>query len=562
VPNTTLGELAKQDIREALNGLSGKSAAAEVQRLAGFFKVSRSRIYEIARDTRPKRKTRADKGKRRADLLDDAGLRFAAELVVLKHVDPDHALMTARKQGYEIPVSDATFVRYLREHGLSRYERENGRRGYRPFEAKAPGEIFQIDISGVKTRWLDLRTRRILRVSELEVSPNHPNQNPNRVPLWKFALIDDYSRYKYVRFYAINYPTQSHIADFCLGAFREMGIPLMLYSDNDTKITGQRMQHAASLLNQAFADSGGFRLEQHEAGNAQASGKVERLHKIFEKFEKLIGVRYQTPGLEELNNFCRNVCEALNWKKHRTTGVEPAIRFNSTHRVLRVPPPAVLDGAFKADRLDCKLEADFTVSFGGARYQVPRERPFSDWINQMVKIVWIPEADFFVLIGLDKNEYEIEKKLAAPDAAGEYKQAQESKRQRATKALKESAKERKRLYKDAGRDIVVPYFASSEEAASHPITLPKRKDELPAATLNTLSPGSVPPSYSGRLIDYWTALAWLVDEGLFANPASQADKDFLSSIFDGRSEITDTEMRARLAERPSETLILPMQRSA
>ena len=558
MPNTTLGELAKQDIRDALHGLRGKQAKAEAQRLAQHFSVSLSRIYEITRDLRPQRKTRADHGKRRADLLEHEGLCFAAELVTIKHVDPDHALKTARLNGYEIPVSDATFVRYLRERGLSRYERLNGRRPYRPFEASAPGELYQLDMSGVKERWLDVRTRRIMRVTPLEVSRNHPNRNSDRVPLWKFALIDDYSRYKYVRFYAINHPNSIHVIDFLLGAFREMGIPLKLYSDNDRVIISERMQQVAAILNRAFADSGGFTLDQHLAGNAQASGKVERTHQIFEKFEKLIGVKYNTPGLEELNDFSRNVCEELNWTKHRTTGVEPAIRFNSTNRVLRVPPPAVLDSAFKIDRHSCKLEADFTVSFEGARYQVPRTRPFSNWINQPVKIVWMPDADFFVLIGLDCNEYEIEKKLAVPDAAGEFKQPQESIRQRTIKELQASAKERKRAHKEAGTDLIVPYFDTDEKVANRPLTMPKPKEEMNPDLLNALSPGAVPPSYGGRLVDYWSALSLLIEEGLLTN--SPQDKTWLTGIFAGRAEVTDMEVRTALAARTDQ--IVELQKRA
>jgi transposase len=546
--NHTLGELAKQEIRESLSGLRGPRAKVEVERLSKHLGVSASTVYQAARSVRPARKQRADSGKRRADLLEHEGLRFAAELVVIKHLDPDLALETARLNGFDIPVSDATFVRYLRERGLSRDERRNGRRPYRAWEADAPGELFQFDMSSVKERWLDIRTRRILRVTELEVSKNHPNQNPNRVPLWKFALTDDYSRYKFVRFYAIDYPNQSYVADFLLEAFRMMGVPLTLYTDKDSKITGARMQNVASILSRAFAETGGFKLEQHEAGNAQASGKVERLHLFFEKFERLIGIKYRKPGIEELNDFCANVCEALNWKQHRSTGEKPAIRFNSKRRVLRVPPPAVLNSAFMADSYTPLLTDSLTITIKGGIYQVPQERPFTDWIGRQVEVLWPPDVGFFILRGFDKTDYEITKVLWKPDAAGEFKKPQESTRQRATKALKTSEKERRRSHIEAGTDLKVPFFDSKADTAKHPAFMPQQTEEISPEALQTLT-GAVPPSLYGRKIDYWSAAQRLQEEGALSTPLTDDDKAWLKLAFDGRDEMLDTELRDKLRER-------------
>ncbi len=157
--------------------LSGSQLKLEVERVAAHHRISVSRVYDITRDLR-QRKQRADKGRRRADLLAHDGLRHAAELVTIHKLDPDIALETVALNGGEVPVSQSTFNRYLRERGLNRRQRRSGVRPYRRFEAEAPGEIYQFDISGVKERWLDLKTRRILKVTTLEVSPNHPNRNP------------------------------------------------------------------------------------------------------------------------------------------------------------------------------------------------------------------------------------------------------------------------------------------------------------------------------------------------------------------------------------------------
>jgi hypothetical protein len=117
--NQVLGRLALEEIREAMRGLCGPVAKYEAEHVAAFYGISVSRVYDITRDLRPKRKRRTDKGKRAADLLENEGLRFAAELVVLKKIDTKRALESARLEGFEIPVSLGTFRRYLREHHVS-----------------------------------------------------------------------------------------------------------------------------------------------------------------------------------------------------------------------------------------------------------------------------------------------------------------------------------------------------------------------------------------------------------------------------------------------------------
>lgn len=256
MPNRTLGNIALQEICAAMNGLSGAIAREQADRLAARHKCSISRIYDITRDVRPSRKTRADKGRRTADLLSHPALAFASSLVVAHNLDPDLAVETAElnpqdTDGAACPVSVPTFRRYLREHGLNRRRLRKPTQPHRRFEAKAPGEIFQADFSGVKTRWLDIKTRRILHVPDSEVSANHPNRNPDRVPLWKCTLVDDYSRLKFIRFCAAPRLNSGDAIDFLLEAFRVLGTPLSLYSDNDSILTSKRMRRMEAILNGA-----------------------------------------------------------------------------------------------------------------------------------------------------------------------------------------------------------------------------------------------------------------------------------------------------------------------
>jgi len=545
MPHYNLDQIAQTEIRAALTGLKGKALADAAKRFAQAHDVSVQTIYRVTADLRPQRKTRADKGKRRADLLNHPGLALAAEVVATRNVDPDHALEVAKVNGHEVPVAVGTFRRYLAEHGVSKRHRKASVRAFRRWEAKEPCEIFQFDISGVKERWFDLTTRKILHVSSKDVNENHPNKNPNRVKVWKFTLIDDFSRRRFFRFYPIEKPTSVEVIDFLLHAFRKFGVPKTLYTDNDVIIVSKRMRRAEAILNKAFDGSGGFRLLQHTAHNAQATGKVERSHQVIEKFEKLIGLKFQTPTIEALNEFCAQVCDALDWTAHSTTGEKPMLRWQSQNLALRMPPHETLDAAFKCEEFTRKLNADVTISYKGASYQLPRKRPFVDWIGRTLTLVWpAGDADWFTVIGLDGVEYEISRATASADAAGEFKQTEETTRQRTMKVLSERAAERKAEHKATGTELIVPGFdvPFEENTQQHPAMMPKRVIEMPLEHLPAAQTGDVV-----KYLTFWPAFRALVEEGALAN--EDTDKAFLRAVFAGRDEITDAEIRTALQAR-------------
>ncbi|MGE0133285.1 MAG: hypothetical protein AB7U82_34845 [Blastocatellales bacterium] len=570
MPNNNLDTLAIQEIREAVSGLKGKALAATVKALSTRFNASIATIYRVTEDVRARRKPRADKGKRRADLLEHPGLSMAAEIVATRNVDPALAIETAVLNGHEIPVAIGTFQRYLREHQIDKASRKASLRAYRRWEATEPCELFQFDISGVKERWFDLKTRRLLHVSTKDVNENHPNRNPDRVKLWKFTLIDDYSRRRWFHFYAVDKPTSVEVIDFILHAFRRLGVPKTLYTDNDVIIISKRMRRAETILNKAFEESGGFRLLQHTAHNAQATGKVERSHQVVEKFEKLIGLKYETPSLDTLNAYCEEVCEAMDWAEHRTTGEKPILRWRASTEAMRVPPPEVLDSAFKCEEFTRRINPDVTISYKSLAYQLPRKRPFVDWITKTVTVVWpAGEADWFSVIGLDGVEYEIERKLASADPAGEFKQAEETTRQRSMKLLKSREAERRKHHRETGTELLVPGldvpFAANEE--TRPALLPRPVIELPVERLAELAPGAVAPSTLGadRWLRLWPAINELIADGVFDPEAAdyQSDVDWMRALFTGREEVAMSEIRQALESRaPAPPNVIKFERRA
>ncbi len=608
MPNNKLGTLSKQEIRDAMRGLAGPSAKAEAERLAAFYKVSLQYIYDLSADLRPRRKKRADKGSRRAQLMEHSGLKVAASLVVAYNIDPADALETARLRGNEIPVTLATFQRYLREHGLGGKARRTNIVPYRRWEASAPGELFQFDISGTKERWYDQSKRKIVTVSELEVSKNHPNTKPHRVKIWRFSLVDDFSRYTFVRFYACEKPSSSHVVTFLLEAYSFLGVPLQLYADNDATIKFGRNRRATEILERVLADKGGYKVTHHLPGNSKASGKVENSHKRVEKNEKLIGL-FLAEGreltLDVLNRFGEELCLKYNHRIHRTTGEPPMVRWHSQRVVLRKLPTDVLKSAFLADEIRVLIRADVTFSHKGTIYQLPTSErfPFRNWIGQQVTIVFPDEAEFFVLLGLDGAEYEIQRVAAQPDAAGEFGRVADSIGQQNRKALKAYAKQQAQAVKEhnqhADTPLPIPLIDTSFDHAAQPIFFPQPEQAIAISEVIASAPGVVPPSVTdaastsrrptdpalldallhgadsqlaraGQLIDYFTAADLLLEEGALGSLDEQSGRRklndeeaaWLKSIFAGRSEIEDTELRDAVTARPASATVVEIQRRA
>lgn len=544
-------------------GLKGRQAKAVAVELSQQYQISLSRVYAMTEDLRPRRKQRADKGKRRADLLIDPGLRFVAELSALKNVKPSLAIKTAQLNGYEITVSDGTAERYLREHGLNR-NASKAPVPYRRNEAERPNQQCQFDTSAVKLRMYDRRSRRILKVAEGEISGNHPNKNPDLVNLWKFTYVDKFSRYRFVRFIACARVTSNEVCRFLLQAFRHMGVPEVLYTDNASEIVGKRMQRAASLLNSGLAESGGFRMDQITPHNSRALGAAENSHRWIEEFEKLIHVKYKTPSLEEFDGFCEWFCEQLNYTESRATGEKPAIRFNTALELKRMPPPEIFDAAFLADEHTRKINGDLTLSINSERYQLPRgatlgdrRNPFLDWVGKTVTVILPPQANFFIVVGLDEQEYTISRTPAQADKLGEFKSTGETTRQRNLKDLQASAKARKAAHKEAGTDIFVPGFDSPSEVVK-PLFFPAPVVEMDATTLPGVQAAS-------RLLDYYAAIELLQAEEVFEVPPAPQDLAWLKAALAGRPEIEENELRKALERRNARhnfTLVQPIERSA
>jgi hypothetical protein len=479
--NKILSPSDVQDICAAMAGLTGPQARAEALNLARFYSVTLSCIYQISRRVRPQRKRRTDNGRRKHDLMNTDALKFAAELVVNQNLAPELALLVMRENADKfgcVDITLATFRRMLREHGISRTQARTNRRPHRTFEAGFPGQIFQFDISGVKERWVDIKTRAIHKVSVLEVSKNHHNRRMDRVPLWKFTVVDDASRKKFVRFVACAKPNTVHVVDFLREAFVRLGLPVMLYTDNDSAIVNKRTLRGARFLDAAFKSSGGFELLRHLPGNPQATGKVERAHRIVEEYEKLIGIKIEfgnQPHIEALNRFADWIAARYNSRPHSVTGISPDAAFRAATNPFRRIDPAQFDAAFKARDLACKVGRDVTITVDGVRYQLSRRDadPFSllAETGQKLEVYWLDEEDFFACVTPNGDEYVVEKIPARADRALDYHAIPETLGEKTRKELRRSQKERiKRLKEPVAENT--PTWSKSHVTTGAQASLP------------------------------------------------------------------------------------------
>ena len=582
----------QQDICAAMAGLVGAQAMAEANVLAGFYGVRVVRIYEVSRRVRPQRKKRTDTGRRKHDLMGSDALKFAAELVVNQNLAPELALLVMRENADtlgEVDINVATFRKYLREHGISRTQARLNRAPHRTFEAEFPGQIFQFDISGVKERWVDIKTRSIHKVSVLEVSKNHSNRRMDRVPLWKFTVVDDKSRKKFLRFVACPKPNTVHVVDFLREAFLRLGLPVMLYTDNDSVIVNKRTLRGARFLDAAFKDSGGFELLRHMPGNPQATGKVERAHRIVEEYEKLIGVKIEfgsQPHIDALNRFADWIAARYNSRPHSVTRISPDAAFRATANPYRKIDPAQFDAAFKARDLSCKVARDVTIMVDSVRYQLSRREadPFNMLAEtgQRLEVYWLDEEEFFACVTPAGEEYIVEKIPAKADLALDYRNLPETHAERTRKELQRSQKERIRGMKEAGPASpkskvqspmseelptldVGPWTLDTRlripglDTIDHPSNIaefPRRIDEGDRALLDELThhvaPASLPAALSDTPLDLFDALDLLQREGLAPDrPGAELTrvKERLKLIFTGRETISEAELRNGLKKR-------------
>jgi hypothetical protein len=517
-------------------GLAGKPAKQMAARLAELHDVREQRIYELTKDLRPSRSVRSDKGKRTYELIEGSDVWYAAQLVIVDKLDPDQALLTTKLRMPDAKLPSLEYFRQmLSEKGLGKKQRRLAKRAFRTWEAESPGEMFQIDVTALKVRWQDEKTRRIMRIEG--VDKNHPQMDPTKLRVWQIMLVDDHSRRRFLRYVATTHITSSEMVRFECEAFRELGIPLVMYTDNGSEFKG-RHSSAEKILNSVLKDLGGYRHLTHMPGNSQASGKVEVAHRWAEKADRFVGLAVtegQIVTIEDLNVFADRAARDYNHKVHRGINERPMDRWFSKRVVVRTIDPEIIESALLSDQFESVLDASMTVSHKGKIYKVPGELPFVNYIGQKVKIVVPPSIDLILLALPDGSEYEIQKILATADKAGDFKSTVQSTAEDLTKRLKASRKEEVKAIREkkrlTGQIAPVPHYnVEMPQPATNVAHFPHEEKIVTFDEVAAVTP--LPQVISrGKDIGYWEAV------GMFADRFANIDdaKEFLLGIFPGES---------------------------
>jgi hypothetical protein len=430
-----------------------ESTGAIVRDLANVYNVSESTIYNLTADLRSRKKKRSDCGKRKLLVGQDENLDLAIGLMERYKLSASHAMMWMEAKKKPLEISYPTLNKYLSEAKLSAKYRNLT--PHCRFEAKFPGHIFQMDISGSKERWVDEKTRRIITVPQSEVTRNHPNEK-KRWRLWRFVIVDDYSRLAYVAYYDCQKPSSKEVVDFLVKAFQIMGIPKILYTDNDSIITGRFTKRFNLLVEHGLKRGGGsYKAITHAPGNAKATGKVEVLHKTIEEFEKTIG--YYLEARQKLNidffrKFATTFCDWYNNKIHSSTKETPLNRYyNKLSVVQKIEPSDELVAYSLADEKEVLINRNLSFSFRGNRYQLPTpsKYKFENLIGNKVTVIFPYQRNYYFLFDQKGNGFEIGTSLQKPQVAGYYKNIPEPQNVKLRKHCSKVAKEHARLEKKA-----------------------------------------------------------------------------------------------------------------
>jgi hypothetical protein len=544
--NQKLGMTAREEIRKAVTGLVGSALKAEVTRQARLRDVSPSTIYDVTRDLRPQRKKRADAGKRTFDINDKTSdLWYAVQLVVVDKLDPDQALLTSKVRNRTNLPTLETFRKLLHENGLGKTQRRTFRRGHRRWEAEAPGQIFQIDVTALKERWLDEKSRKAVKIEGID--KNHPQLDAQKTRVWQIMLVDDHSRRRFLRYVVSNAITSHDMVRFECEAYQQLGVPHVLYTDNGSEFKGQHIV-AERILNSLLKDEGGYKHERHKPHNPQATGKVEGAHKWAEKADRFIGLAISEGRklhVDDLNRFADDICHMWDFRVHRGTGEKPMNRWSGKRVVVRKLAPDVIESALLSDDFECVISPELTVTRRKVSYRLDNQ--FIDYIGQTVRVV-IPPAIDMILVTLPNGEcFEGPKRLAGVDAAGEYKTLVQTRAERITAEAKEARKLEIRAIKEqtaaTGEIAPIPHLdIPAEIDRGGVITFPHKEFVVSAEQINEIVPvlseitdsrsqiaseTSQTPAYAGRPVTYWDCVTTFVDH--FDSMAEC--KSFLRGIF-------------------------------
>jgi hypothetical protein len=331
-----------EDLARRLRHLGQREAAAERRRVAQQLGVSDDRLRRLvkAHADGPLRSPRAVRPKRRklqADQVQALGRLLAQTVNNRDRVGmPVVDLVEVAKEAGVIPddVSTSTVSRALRAAGMDKARLEGPKPSVRR-RSRHPNHVHQVDWSHCR-QWDLGGDAELLPHRARRYKPGHFG---GRVHLWRLMLTDHASGAFYVRYYASPGEGPDDLIDFLHRAWsREgkaaglvlAGLPDVVLADAGAAFKATQIRNLLSTLD--------VQLEEHGAGNARASGSVEKAHDLWEeRFESRL--TFNPAGdLAELNRQAEATAGHINANEDFSRLGAP--RNSALRRVprLRLPP--------------------------------------------------------------------------------------------------------------------------------------------------------------------------------------------------------------------------------
>jgi len=509
----------KREIRDALAGLTGTAARHVARELKERTGVSVRQIYKLTADLRA-RKPRADAGKRRIEITDDARDQLYA-LVGSLGFKAELALEVASANGLIATDADApapgTLLRWMRDDGAGKHARETDR-VCRRWQADYPDQLHQADCTISATFYLD--DSGGVGHEPLRDQSNKPGNKRPRLHL--FVLVDDFSRATYARYYLEE--NTGNWLDFLWHAwgpkpdpsvFPFEGVPEVLYCDNGSPLKSERAQRAIGAL--------GVRPKYHRPYHPQSKGKVERrIGTIQANFERLFLLQ-KPKTLGEANDLLYRHLIGANMREHSQTHQRPLQRWllRSTP-VKRLPAEHILKmlGRVRDTRV---LGPDLTFSLGGQRFLAPYVEPFRSMPRgQKVEVLWSPECPFEVLVVSGRSAF------AAIHVPAGMDPAEVSGHLPAADQAKTRTNETMRRVASAGIEHL--------DGFAHEAQAPPLASWLPQPGVETPVTDDVPE----RALTEIKAIRILQDAGILARPPGEAGRMLMIHLMGGASTVAES----------------------
>lgn len=388
-------------IKQEMASLSGRAASAKARVLAKQLNIDVSRVYHHSRDVRPARNRRADHGKPRK--IDEQTFETLAWYTANLDFSSQHITDVAAANGLG-EISTATYNRHLRRKGIGRRQNAQDIRPYVSWSAKFPNHLHQLDSTVSQQFYID-DDDSIGYESTLRKNKNKPGNKKPRLHL--LALVDDFSRCIFAQFTLgnhafawMNFLYNAWRAKEDKAGFPFHGLPIILYSDNDSVVKSGKFVMAMKSLSVKFLP--------HKVGNPRAKGKVESAFKLLQEFEKVTRVR-NWRSLEEANKDLLDYLYFCNNRTHSVTKRAPfALWSGIPAQRLKAVPDADIFAMLHMEQMRRKINKDMTLSVQGQAWHLPIRPPFVNYIGQMVEFYRAPNVADKIWVMLDGKEYEVE----------------------------------------------------------------------------------------------------------------------------------------------------------